>query len=92
MSPFGQGNPRPVVAARGCRVIAPPRRMGRGGQTVGVLLGQNGAKLRAVGFGMGELADLLAGVRTVDVAGAPVLNHFRGATTVELQLRDVRWD
>jgi len=91
LGPYGQGNPEPVVAVRNCRLIASPRRMGRGGATVSMLLGQGETRMRAVGFGMGDLADLLEGVRTVDVAGAPTLNSFQGTTTVELQLRDVVW-
>jgi single-stranded-DNA-specific exonuclease len=91
LAPFGQGNPRPVVSARGCEVVVPPRRMGRDGQTVGMMLGQNGTTVRAVGFRMGDLADLLAGVSRVDVAGEPALNSFNGRTQVELVLRDVRW-
>jgi len=91
MAPFGQGNPVPIVALRGCRVLNPPRRMGRSGRTVGMVLGRNGASLRAVGFGMGDLADLLIGVNHVDVAGEPVLNTYRGRTSAELQLHDVLW-
>ena len=92
MGPFGQGNPQPVVALRGCRLLAAPKRMGRNGNTVSLLLGDGEARIRAVGFGMGELADLLAGVNTVDVAGMPTLNHYNGRTTVEFQINDVIWD
>ena len=60
-------------------------------QTVGMTLGQNNVSMRVVGFSMGDLADHLVGVNTVDVAGEPVLNTFNGRTTVELQLRDVTW-
>jgi single-stranded-DNA-specific exonuclease len=91
LGPYGQGNPEPVVAVRNCRLITSPRRMGRNGATVGMLLGQGDVKMRAVGFNMGDLADILEGVRTIDVAGAPSLNCFQGNTAVELQLRDVRW-
>jgi len=92
MGPFGQGNPRPIVAVRGCQVVGPPRRMGRGGGTASVVLAQNGTRMRAVGFGMGDLADLLVGVHTVDIAGVPMLNEFRGVTSVEIQLKDVVWE
>ena len=91
LAPFGQGNEAPVVAIRGCRLIGPPRRMGRSGRTVALTLGQDGATLRAVGFSMGDLPDHLVGVNTVDVAGEPSLNTYNGRTTVQLQLRDVRW-
>ena len=91
LAPHGQGNPRPLVAVRGCKVVTPPRRMGRTGQTAAMILGQGEATIRAVGFGMGDLADLLAGINTVDVAAQPFLNTFGGRTTVELRLRDVSW-
>jgi single-stranded-DNA-specific exonuclease len=91
LSPYGQGNPEPVVAVRNCRLITSPRRMGRHSATVGMLLAQGDVKMRAVGLNMGDLADILEGVRTIDVAATPCLNCFQGNTAVELQLRDVRW-
>ena len=57
----------------------------------GRVLGQGSARIRAVGFGMGDLAEMLVGVREVDVAGQPTLNSFNGSTSVELILADVRW-
>ena len=92
MAPFGQGNPRPVVVVRGCEVLSPPKRMGRSGSTVGLYLRQDGVSMRAVGFGMGELADALAGAGRIDVAAEPMFNTFNGATSVELKLCDVKWD
>ena len=91
LAPFGQGNRPPVVALRDCQVRTGPARMGRGGQAVSFHLGQGAASIRAVGFGMGDLADLLAGVKHVDVAARPKLNTFRGRTTIELMLKDVVW-
>jgi single-stranded-DNA-specific exonuclease len=91
LAPFGQGNPSPLVAVRGCRLLGPPKRMGRSGNTVSLMLGQNGSRMRAVGFGMGELADRLAGVNEIDVACEPTINRFNGRVNVELILRDVGW-
>lgn len=91
MAPFGQGNPAPLVLCRGVRVVNPPRRMGRSGGTVGLVVEQDGVTMRAVGFGMGDLADAAAGVNTLDLVAQPTLNTFRGRTNVELQLKDVGW-
>ena len=91
LGPYGQGNPEPVVAVRNCRVVTSPRRMGRSGGTIGMLLGQGDVKMRAVGFNMGDLADILEGVRTIDVAGTPGINCFQGRTSVEMHLKDVSW-
>ncbi|MBT3200097.1 MAG: single-stranded-DNA-specific exonuclease RecJ [Phycisphaerales bacterium] len=92
MAPFGQGNPAPVVVVKGCRVLVAPKRIGASGTTVSMTLGQDGVNLRAIGFGMGDLTEALVGVNTVDVAFEPQLNTFRGNTTVQAMLRDVRWD
>jgi len=91
LAPFGQGNPPPLVALRNCRLVSPPRRMGRNGKTIGMLLGQGQTVMRAVGFNMGDLADSLSGVTQVDVAAEPTLNTFRGRTNVKLKLKDVVW-
>jgi single-stranded-DNA-specific exonuclease len=91
MAPFGQSNPRPVIAVRGCRLLGPAKRMGKTGAHVSMVLGQNGTSMRAVGFGMGDLADALAAIREVDIAAHPVLNTFNGRTNVELHLCDVVW-
>jgi single-stranded-DNA-specific exonuclease len=91
LAPFGQGNPPPILAVRRCKVLSAPRRMGKGGQTVSLMLSQGQTALRAVGFSMGDLADGLIGVQEIDIAAQPVLNSFAGQTSVELQLQDVRW-
>jgi len=91
MAPFGQGNPQPILAIRGVRIINPPKRMGRTGNTIGMYLGQNDTSLRAVGFSMGDLADMLVGVNEIDIAAQPGLNHYNGRSSVELKLVDVAW-
>ena len=92
MAPFGQGNAPPVVAVKGCRVLSGPRRIGQSGTTISMTLGHEAASIRAVGFGMGGLAEMLAGVNAVDVAFEPQLNTFREQTNVQAMLRDVRWE
>ena len=65
--------------------------MGRGGGVLSLMLSQGGASMRAVGFGMGELAERLTGVTHVDVAAEPTINTFNGRSSPELQLKDVSW-
>jgi single-stranded-DNA-specific exonuclease len=89
LAPFGQGNPAPVLAFRDCRVIGQPKRIGRNGNTLCLTLGQDGATIRAIGFGMGDLVDELPGVNRIDVAAEATINTFNGRTSVELKLRDV---
>ncbi len=91
MAPFGQANPAPRVLLRDCEVINPPRRIGKTGQTITMTLGDGPARMRAVGFGMGELAEMLEGIGRVDIVAEPVLNRFRGRVSAELHLVDVNW-
>jgi len=90
LAPHGQSNPAPVVALRGCRLIDDPRRMGQRGNTLGLILGDDRVTMRAVGFGMGDLADQLVRGDTVDVAGTPAFNTFRGRTNIEFMLKDLK--
>jgi single-stranded-DNA-specific exonuclease len=89
LAPFGQGNARPVLGASGVTVLG-TRRMGADGTHVELQLGQGPGTLRLVAFGRGDLAEsLLPGTRC-DVLFAPRLNHFRGRTSVEAELVDLR--
>jgi single-stranded-DNA-specific exonuclease len=90
LSPFGRGNPAPALACMGCKLLTPPKRIGQSGNTVSMLLEQDGVRMRAVGFGMGSCVEGLAGAPRVDVAAEAALNHYQGATSVELKLLDVR--
>ncbi len=92
LGPFGSQNPQPIVAIQNCRVLTPPRRIGKTGTSVSMVLQQNGRSLRAFAFGMGDLADRMAGVTECDIAGQPNLNTFNGQTNVEIKLTDVRWE
>lgn len=91
LAPFGEGNPPPVVVIRGCKLLADPRRMGRSGNAVSLNVAQGSARMRAVGFGMGDLADRLRGINTIDLVAEPCLNRFNGSVSVELKLKDVAW-
>lgn len=87
--PFGRGNPEPVFMARGVRFAAPPKVL-KGGH-LKFRMARDGAALGAIGFriverlSLEELAD-----RPVDVAFTPIENTFRGVTTAEARVLDIR--
>jgi single-stranded-DNA-specific exonuclease len=89
LAPFGQGNSRPVLGAMGVTVLE-SRRMGADGSHLTLQLGQGPVELRAVAFGRGDLADELPRGAPTDLLFTPKFNRFRGRTTVELQLVDLR--
>ncbi|MCE5303711.1 MAG: single-stranded-DNA-specific exonuclease RecJ [Planctomycetaceae bacterium] len=91
LSPFGQGNARPLLCASGASLAGPPKPMGPNGQHLSLQLSQHGVTLRAVAFGVGDQAEQLAAVDgPLDVAFRPVINRFRGRQSVELHLVDWR--
>src|SRR5690606_25735517 len=91
LGPFGAANARPVFAASGVQLAAPPKKMGEGERHLSLLVRQYGETLRAVAFGRGEWADEMA-AHSGDFAICfqPVINRFRGQAKAELQLVDWR--
>lgn len=91
LSPFGQGNPRPVLCSSGVTLAEPSRRMGGGDRHLSVRLTQHNIHIRAVAFGQGDWCDdLNACEGPIDIAYRPVINEFAGRRNVEIQLVDWR--
>ncbi len=89
LGPFGIGNRRPLFLARGVGLTGPPRVVGRG--HLKVAMRQDGVWIDAIGFG---LAERLPPER-LDFQHADVLFHlgentYRGVTTVQARLADLR--
>jgi single-stranded-DNA-specific exonuclease len=91
LSPFGQGNPRPVLCSSGVSLAEPSRRMGGGDRHLAVRLAQHNVQIRGVAFGQGDWCDdLNACDGPIDIAYRPVINDFAGRRSVEIQLVDWR--
>jgi single-stranded-DNA-specific exonuclease len=91
LTPFGRANPRPRLLVRGAITARPGQRMGREGKHLSLSLrDERGTGVRAVGFGLGDLADDLPAGVTVDVVVQPKANTWRGVTTAELHVVDLR--
>ncbi len=90
LGPFGQGNPRPLMCASGARLAMPPKKIGGGERHLAIQLEHHGVKIRGVAFGRGEWAEELEKAPgPLDIAYHPVINTFRGRSSVELHL--VAW-
>ncbi|MEO1235889.1 MAG: single-stranded-DNA-specific exonuclease RecJ [Planctomycetota bacterium] len=91
LAPFGRSNPRPRLRLNGLRTARPAQRMGNEGKHLSVSLrDEEGLAIRAVGFGLGDLADDLPGGVCVDVVATPKTNTWRGVTSPELHLSALR--
>ncbi len=85
LEPCGQDNPSPVFATANVRLRSPARVVGKDHLKFAVTDGRT--NVEAIWFGEGE-RELPTG--PFDIAFSPELNEFRGETTVQLKVRDVR--
>ena len=86
IEPCGIGNPAPVLVARGVRVAAPPKMVGKDG--LRLLLNQNGTQLTALGWGMAWRAPEVPVGSTIDVAFKLDRDDWSG--DLQLRLADFR--
>ena len=90
MGPFGTGNGKPLLCCMELEVIGPPRRIGKNGDHVSMLVRQGGVTVKAIAFNRGELAEQLSPQMRIDAVVQPQINEFQGRRAVELEIRDVR--
>ena len=91
LAPFGHGNARPVLCCRNVQVAMTPRRVGKSGDHLQLVVRQGRHQLKCIAFGYGHLDASLPPGTTIDLAVEPVFNHFNGRTTVELEVKDLHF-
>ncbi len=92
LGPFGQGNPKPIFATKGVRLIAAPRRVGTKGDHLQFAITDNTATIRCVGFRMGHLEKKLLDNEYFNLAYEAQLNHYNGNTSVEFIATDIQFE
>lgn len=85
MRPFGMGNPTPVLAARGVRVVGPPRVVGQEHWKLVVASGTR--QMEAIGWRMARRA---IPKEPLDIAFHVRRDRFRGEERLVLHLQDFR--
>ena len=88
VEPCGIGNPSPVLVARGVRLAAAPRIVGKDG--LRLRLEQNGTELTALGWGMAARSAELAAGATIDVAFRLERDEWNGESRLQARLADFR--
>jgi single-stranded-DNA-specific exonuclease len=87
LRPYGEGNPAPVFLTRGAKVIQ-ARRVGRQRDHLKMSLDAGGSSWDAIAFRMGERT--IAQGDRVDVVYNVGLNTWRGVTSLQLGVLDIR--
>jgi single-stranded-DNA-specific exonuclease len=89
LEPSGQGNPAPLLAVRGAKVLGTST-FGSDGQHVRVALATGSGIIEAIAFNKPNLADHLPRGRLVDACFGLELDSFQGMQRVRARLRDLR--
>ncbi len=89
MEPCGEGNPEPLLCARGVRV-ADVRTVGANGKHLKLLVEDGQRRVDCIGFGMGDHRDWLRAGAVIDLCFTPKLDRFGGMPSLQLQLADIR--
>ena len=91
LGPFGMGNPRPRLASTWVSLAREPRCVGQERNHLQATFTQNGAQLKAIGFGLGPIIEDLKQHRRCRVAFEPIINDFNGRRTVEMRILDLQF-
>jgi single-stranded-DNA-specific exonuclease len=92
LEPFGQGNRKPVFAAKGVKWISAPRRVGVKGDHLQIAIGDPTGSVRCIGFNMGKLEKKLLETEYFNIAFQPDINTFNGNSTVQFVLTDIQFE
>ncbi len=87
LEPFGEGNPQPMLLARGVELAGTPTLVGQEQQHLQLTFRQDDMRVRSIGFGMGQrLAQVKTGV--LDIVFTPQRHVWRAREELQLVLRD----
>ena len=85
--PFGVGNPTPVLVARGVRLAAPPKLVGRDGLKLRLFTGAG--ELEAIGWGMADRFAQFTADGIVDIAFRLERDEYRGESRLQARIADI---
>ncbi len=92
LGPFGAGNPKPLFATMGVRLLSAPRRVGAKGDHLQFTITDNTGTIRCVGFGMGGLEKKLLDNEFFNIAYEAQINRYNGNTSVEFITSDIQFE
>jgi single-stranded-DNA-specific exonuclease len=88
LEPFGEGNPQPLLLARGVEIAGAPTLVGREQQHLRLTFRQGDMFLRGIGFAMGErLTQAKTGA--LDIVFTPQRHVWKEREELQLVLRDL---
>lgn len=90
MAPFGPGNMTPIFLSEHVYVVDPPRLLKEKHLKATLFQKDNSSSYDAIGFNLGELSTHMQIGNTFSIVYTVEMNHFRGKSTIQLNIRDVK--
>jgi len=90
LGPFGQGNPKPLICVPGVTLASPPRRVGKAGNHLQMLVRQGTATMQCILFNAADGLEKLEKGTVIDLAAQAQLNEYNGYVSVQLCIEDLR--
>ncbi len=92
LEPTGSGNPPAVFISRDVELVGVPRQVGKDGSHLSFWARQAGRSFKAIAFGWGDQASQMTAGGKLSLAYSPKINNFRGMSSVELYIEDMKID
>ena len=94
LEPHGYGNPGPVLSSANLKLAGDPKVIGKTGDHLSFYVLQGKTSLKAIAFGMADRHDDLQvhRRRPFSLAFVPIINEWQGRESVELQVKDLKFD
>lgn len=90
LGPFGHGNRKPLLCVRDLTIASQPRRVGKSGDHLQILVKQGNASMKCIAFNYGKMLDELGAGTRIDLAVEPQINEYQGRRSVELEVKDLQ--
>ena len=90
LEPYGIGNPHPILAAEGVRVVAEPRIVGDRKNHAQFRFAQGDTFLKAIAWGFAERSKAMPAGTVGSLAFSPSINEWQGRREVQLEVKDFR--
>lgn len=90
LGPFGPGNESPVFITRNVYPLENPKLLGKKGEHIKFSIRKNNNTLSAIGFNKGKDGEKMSNSQSIDIAYVVEKNQWRGNTSVQLNIKDIK--
>lgn len=88
LSPFGEGNPRPIFVSRGLSIKSKPVVVGKNSLKFWVSDGE--CTYEAIGFGLADFLGLVQEAKSIDIAYCLGWDTWNAHNSVQIEIKDIR--